>query len=48
MVMVNMLTTRECVTGSGLGMSHMHSSGLDLFKTIVAMDQDNYPDTLKV
>ncbi len=29
-------------------MSHMYSPGLDLFKTIVAMDQDNYPDTLKV
>jgi hypothetical protein len=33
---------------AGLGMSHMYTPGIDLFKKIIAMDQNNYPDTLKV
>lgn len=32
---------------AGLGMSHMYTPGIDLFKKIIAMDQNNYPDTLK-
>lgn len=33
---------------AGLGMSHMYTPGIDLFKKVVSMDQSNYPDTLKV
>jgi hypothetical protein len=33
---------------AGLGMSHMYTPGIDLFKRVIAMDQANYPDTLKV
>jgi hypothetical protein len=32
---------------SGLSMSHIYTPAIDVFKRVIAIDQENYPDTLK-